>query len=107
MKPKPTYKTTFESLLEEKRPLWENMARQASTRHTGVVKFFNRAKGYGFIVPDDGGAEVFVHYSGIVGDGYRNLYEHDRVSYTLVDKGRGPQAQNVRQVGAVSQEVSE
>jgi CspA family cold shock protein len=52
-------------------------------------------KGYGFINPDDGGQEVFVHYSAIQGDGYRNLYEGDRVEFEIVDNGKGPQAQAV------------
>jgi CspA family cold shock protein len=64
-------------------------------RKTGVVKWFSRLKGYGFISPDDGDREVFVHYSAIQGEGYRNLYEGDRVEYDLVDQGKGPQAQNV------------
>jgi len=64
-------------------------------RVSGIVKWFSRLKGYGFINPDDGGQEVFVHYSAIDGDGYRNLYEGDRVEFDLVDQGRGPQAQNV------------
>jgi CspA family cold shock protein len=62
---------------------------------TGVVKWFSRLKGYGFIEPDDGGQEVFVHYSAIEGDGYRNLYDGDNVDYEQVDYGRGPQAKNV------------
>lgn len=61
----------------------------------GIVKWFNRVKGYGFIQPDEGGQEVFVHYSGINAEGYRNLYEGDRVEYEEVDFGRGPQARNV------------
>ena len=65
------------------------------SKRTGMVKWFSRLKGYGFINPDDGGQEVFVHYSAIEGDGYRNLYEGDRVDFELVDKGRGPQAQSV------------
>lgn len=64
-------------------------------KQTGVVKWFSRLKGYGFINPDDGGQEVFVHYSAISGEGYRNLYEGDRVEFELVDKGKGPQAQLV------------
>ncbi|HEX6386350.1 MAG TPA: cold shock domain-containing protein [Anaerolineae bacterium] len=64
-------------------------------KSTGVVKWFSRLKGYGFINPDDGGQEVFVHYSAIDGEGYRNLYEGDKVEFDLVDRGRGPQAQNV------------
>lgn len=68
-----------------------------SSRQTGIVKWFSRLKGYGFINPDDGEQEVFVHYSAIEGDGYRNLYEGDRVEFDLVDRGKGPQAQNVSQ----------
>ena len=63
--------------------------------NTGVVKWFSRLKGYGFIQPDSGAQEVFVHYSAIDGDGYRNLYEGDRVEFELVDRGKGPQAQRV------------
>ena len=62
---------------------------------TGVVKWFSRLKGYGFINPDGGGQEIFVHYSAIQGEGYRNLYEGDRVEFELVDNGKGPQAQVV------------
>jgi CspA family cold shock protein len=62
---------------------------------TGVVKWFSRLKGYGFIDPDGGGQEIFVHYSAIQGEGYRNLYEGDRVEFDLVDNGKGPQAQAV------------
>lgn len=65
------------------------------SKKTGVVKWFSRLKGYGFINPDDSESEVFVHYSAIQGEGYRNLYEGDRVEYDLVDQGKGPQAQNV------------
>lgn len=63
---------------------------------TGTVKFFNSLKGWGFIVPDDGRAELFVHYSQIDGTGYRNLREGDRVRFETVDKGRGPQAVRVK-----------
>ena len=67
------------------------------SKQIGMVKWFSRLKGYGFINPDDGEQEVFVHYSAIEGDGYRNLYEGDRVEFDLVDRGKGPQAQNVIQ----------
>ena len=66
-----------------------------SKRVSGIVKWFSRLKGYGFINSDDGGQEVFVHYTAIDGEGYRNLYEGDRVEFDLVDRGKGPQAQNV------------
>lgn len=65
------------------------------TKKTGVVKWFNRLKGFGFILPEDGGDDVFVHFSAIDGDGYRNLYEGDRVDYIEVDNGRGPLAHKV------------
>lgn len=64
-------------------------------RLSGIVKWFSRLKGYGFINPDTGGQEVFVHYSAIEGEGYRNLYEGDKVEFDLIDNGRGPQAKNV------------
>lgn len=64
-------------------------------RKLGIVKWFSRLKGYGFIQPDAGEQEVFVHYSAIEGEGYRNLYEGDRVEYDEVDMGKGPQARNV------------
>ena len=62
----------------------------------GVVKWFNRVKGFGFIRPDEGGADVFVHYSALKGEGYRNLYEGDVVRFDEVDNGKGPQARNVK-----------
>ncbi|MBR2673385.1 MAG: cold-shock protein [Aeriscardovia sp.] len=54
---------------------------------TGTVKFFNATKGYGFITPDDGSEDVFVHYSAIQADGYRTLDEGDKVEY---EAGKGP-----------------
>ena len=69
---------------------------ELASRQTGIVKWFSRLKGYGFIQPDEGEMEVFVHYSAIDGDGYRNLYEGDRVDFDLIDLGKGPQAKHVR-----------
>ncbi len=63
-------------------------------RQTGTVKWFNATKGYGFITPD-GGSDVFVHYSGIRGEGYRSLEEGQRVEFEVVDTPKGPQAQEV------------
>lgn len=62
----------------------------------GTVKWFNGEKGFGFIAPDDGSADVFVHYSAISGSGYRNLEEGQRVEYDAGVGTKGPQAENVR-----------
>ena len=69
-----------------------------SNRMTGTVKWFSRVKGYGFVAPDDGGKEIFVHFSGIEGEGYRNLEEGQKVTYTVEDTPKGPQAVSVRAV---------
>ena len=66
---------------------------------SGTVKWFNSEKGYGFITPDDNGADVFVHYSEIEGDGFLTLEEHQQVEYELGDGRRGPQATGVRVIG--------
>lgn len=66
-------------------------------RVTGRVKWFNNAKGYGFI-GRDGGADVFVHYTAIVGDGYKSLQEGDSVEFEIVQGQKGPQAANVTKV---------
>lgn len=71
-------------------------------RKLGKVKWFSRIKGYGFIVPEEGESEVFVHYTAIEGEGYRNLYEGDRVVYYEVDFGKGPQAKQVSPVRSIS-----
>jgi cold shock protein len=62
----------------------------------GTVKWFNADKGFGFIVPDDGTADVFVHHSAIEADGYRSLQDNQRVEYTAVPGAKGPQAEQVR-----------
>ena len=63
---------------------------------TGTVKWFNPEKGYGFITPEDGSADVFVHFSAIEGAGYRNLEEGQRVEFDVTQGEKGPQASNVR-----------
>ena len=60
----------------------------------GTVKWFNESKGFGFI-EQDGGSDVFVHYSGIGGDGFRTLGEGDRVMFDVTEGPKGPQASNV------------
>lgn len=61
---------------------------------TGTVKWFNAEKGYGFI-KDEEGKDIFVHFSSINSDGYKTLEEGQKVTYDLVESGRGPQAKNV------------
>jgi len=63
---------------------------------TGTVKWFNDQKGFGFIEPDEGGKDVFVHFSAIEGQGHRTLYENDRVEYESVQESKGPKATFVR-----------
>ena len=62
---------------------------------TGNVKWFSNEKGYGFIQPDDGGNDVFVHFSSIQGQGYKTLDEGDKVEFEVGQGQKGPQAQNV------------
>ncbi|MGA9162174.1 MAG: cold-shock protein [Actinomycetota bacterium] len=63
---------------------------------TGTVKWFSSEKGFGFITPEDGSADVFVHFSAISGEGYRNLEENQKVEYDVTQGQKGPQAANVR-----------
>lgn len=63
---------------------------------TGTVKWFNEAKGYGFITPDDGGKDLFAHFSEIVGDGFRTLHEGQKVSFTPAQGPKGPQASKIQ-----------
>ena len=66
---------------------------------TGTVKWFSDDKGYGFITPDDGSKDIFVHHSAIAGEGFKTLAEGQQVEFDLVDSGKGPQAANVMKVG--------
>ncbi|HXF81641.1 MAG TPA: cold-shock protein [bacterium] len=65
----------------------------------GTVKWFNAEKGYGFITPEDGSKDVFVHFSGIEGTGYKTLEEGQKVEYTVTQGQKGPQATGVRPIG--------
>lgn len=66
-----------------------------SERVTGTVKWFNSAKGYGFITHTNVERDIFVHYSAIRGDGYRSLEENQQVEFTIVESAKGPQAHDV------------
>ncbi|HST83575.1 MAG TPA: cold-shock protein [Kineosporiaceae bacterium] len=63
---------------------------------TGTVKWFNAEKGFGFIAPDDGGADVFAHFSAIASSGYRSLDENQKVEFEITQGQKGPQAENIR-----------
>jgi len=63
---------------------------------TGTVKWFNAEKGFGFIAPEDGSPDVFVHFSAIAGNGYKSLDENQRVEFDSTQGQKGPQAENVR-----------
>jgi cold shock protein len=65
---------------------------------TGIVKWFNDDKGYGFITPDDGGKDLFVHHSDVAGEGFKSLAEGAKVEFEPSQGQKGPQATNVRAV---------
>jgi CspA family cold shock protein len=64
----------------------------------GTVKWFNAEKGFGFITPDEGGPDIFVHYSAVQAKGFRSLEEKQRVSFDTVQGPKGPQAANVQKI---------
>jgi cold shock protein len=67
-------------------------------RTTGTVKWFNDTKGFGFITPENGSKDCFVHYSAISGNGFKSLAEGDRVEFDLIEEAKGPKAANVTRI---------
>jgi CspA family cold shock protein len=65
----------------------------------GIVKWFNDAKGFGFITPDDGGKDLFAHFSEIQSGGFKSLKEGERVEFIVKEGAKGPQASQIRVVG--------
>jgi CspA family cold shock protein len=65
---------------------------------TGKIKWFNDAKGFGFVTPDDGSKDVFVHFSSIQGEGFKSLAEGDKIEFEVQDTEKGPKAANVRKI---------
>jgi len=75
------------------------LSQRSGMRTTGKVKWFNDAKGFGFITPDGGEKDAFVHYSAIQGTGFKTLAEGDAVEFDLVQGAKGPAAENVARTG--------
>ena len=67
-------------------------------RTTGTVKWFNDSKGFGFVAPEDGSKDCFVHHSAISGDGFKTLQEGERVEFDVVQGQKGPAAENVTRI---------
>jgi CspA family cold shock protein len=76
-----------------------NHSTRSSFMATGTVKWFSQAKGYGFIQPDDGGSDLFIHFSNISGAGFRNLEEGQKVEYEPQEGRKGMEATNVNVLG--------
>lgn len=64
-------------------------------KKTGIVKWFNESKGFGFITPDDGGKDLFVHFSAVLSNGFKTLAEGQKVEFTVGSGEKGPSANNV------------
>ncbi len=72
-----------------------NGSRETGTVDTGTVKWFNEKKGFGFITPDDGGDDLFIHHSNILTEGYRSLNDGQKVQYEAAEGRKGPEATKV------------
>ncbi len=86
---------SFEVLVDDNSKNITSFERSKHTMATGTVKWFNAEKGYGFIAPSDGSADLFVHYSEIQGSGFRTLEENQQVEFEVGEGQKGPQAQQV------------
>jgi CspA family cold shock protein len=75
------------------------LVREVFSMATGTVKWFNDAKGYGFITPEEGGKDLFVHHSNVRGEGFKSLTEGAKVEFEPAEGKKGPEATNVVQVG--------
>jgi CspA family cold shock protein len=79
------------------KPVVEKKENQRMSK-TGKIKWFNDAKGFGFVTPDDGSKDVFVHFSSIQGEGFKSLAEGDKIEFDVQESDKGPKAANVRKV---------
>lgn len=79
--------------------LKNNFKKETVNMASGKVKWFNETKGFGFIIPDDGGEELFAHYSAIQSEGFKTLKENQRVTYDVVKGQKGLQAANIAAEG--------
>jgi CspA family cold shock protein len=86
--------------LWKRQPRWSSLApiRRITSMAQGTVKWFNAEKGFGFIAQEDGGDDVFVHYSAIQSQGYKSLDENQKVEFDVTQGPKGPQAENVRAI---------
>jgi cold shock protein len=80
-------------------PLRPKQEKDKGMRTTGTVKWFNDAKGFGFITPENGTKDCFVHHSAIGGSGFKTLAEGERVEFEIVQGQKGPAAENVTKIG--------
>jgi CspA family cold shock protein len=81
---------------QRRRPRWPWLREKRNSMSDGTVKWFNAEKGFGFIAPDDGSKDVFVHFSSIESSGYKSLEENQRVNFTASQGQKGMQADSVR-----------